>query len=108
MKVISSDPRIATNHRRTEEDRPASHITKHPKSTNQLFYLCEISVRIVAEVVILIDSTIAISAQDFRSEIFWRATERVGLFICFHIQLAETKVTQRNVTSVIKKDVLRF
>lgn len=40
-----------------------------------------------------IDSTITMSIQDLRSEIFRRATERVGLLVCFHIQLAETEVT---------------
>ena len=46
--------------------------------------------------------TVALSSQDFRSEIFWGATERVGGIGVFHVELAQAEIAKCNVASVVE------
>ena len=48
------------------------------------------------------------TVEQFWCQVFGRSTESVGLVGIFHVELAETEVTQRNVTGVVEKNVFRF
>ena len=52
--------------------------------------------------------TVTLATQDLRSEVFGCTAERVRLVRVLHVQLAETEVTQGDMTRVVKQDVLRF
>lgn len=44
--------------------------------------------------------------QKFWCEVFWRSTECVGCLIVIHVELAETEVAQRDVSSVVEENIL--
>ena len=52
--------------------------------------------------------TVALAAKNFWGKVLWRAAERIRLVRVLHVELAQAKVTQRDVTSIVKQDVLRF
>jgi len=49
--------------------------------------------------------TITLATQNLGSEIFWSSTECICLVIGLHVEFAQAKVTQRNVTREVQKDV---
>ena len=49
---------------------------------------------------------VAGAVKKFWSEILWRSTECVGLVLILHIELAQSEIAQRNVTSVVEQNVL--
>lgn len=46
--------------------------------------------------------------KDFRSQIFSRSTESIGKGIGSQIRLAQTKVTQRNMSRGVEEDIFWF
>lgn len=46
--------------------------------------------------------------QNLRREVFRRPTERVGLVVRLHVELAQAKVAERDVPGEIQQDVLGF
>jgi hypothetical protein len=51
---------------------------------------------------------VAVTGENFRSEVFGSATEGVGLFVLLHVELAQTEVAQSDVAIVVQEDVLRL
>ena len=50
--------------------------------------------------------TVTLVVQDLRCKVFGSSAEGVGCIRIFHIQLAQTEVTQGDVSCVVEKDVL--
>ena len=51
---------------------------------------------------------VALPTKDLGCEVLGRTTERVRLVRVLHVQLAQPKVTQRDVARIVEQDVLRL
>ena len=52
--------------------------------------------------------TVSLTTKDLRRKVLRGAAECVRLVRVLHVELAQAEVTQRDVTSIVKQDVLGF
>ena len=52
--------------------------------------------------------TVSLAIQDLRRQILGSSAKRVCHIRILHIQLAQSEITEGNMSGIIKKDILRF